>query len=138
MSGITDLEQLLASLSPALREQPYVFCCLPGAGLAEAAQFTPLMTFAEEEGLTVVLTESAARAHGLAASPPFACITISVHSSLEAVGLTAAMAAELTRCGISANVAAAYHHDHIFVPLARAQDAMAALRGLQQAAAKRG
>lgn len=53
-----------------------------------------------------------------------------VHSSLEAVGMTAAMATALTRAGISANVVAAYHHDHVFVPWTRREDAVAALRAL--------
>jgi hypothetical protein len=50
-----------------------------------------------------------------------------VHSSLEAVGLTAAVAGALTAAGISANVVAAFHHDHVFVPADRAEAAMAQL-----------
>ena len=59
-------------------------------------------------------------------------ITLTVHSSLEAVGLTAAVATCLAQAGISANVVAAYHHDHVFVPEADAETAVQALRQLQQ------
>jgi len=59
-------------------------------------------------------------------------ITLTVHSSLEAVGLTAAFATELTRHGISANVVAGYYHDHIFVGAGDAERAVAALQGLSE------
>jgi hypothetical protein len=36
----------------------------------------------------------------------------------------------LADAGISANVIAALHHDHIFVPWDRRDDALAVLRGL--------
>ena len=68
-----------------------------------------------------------AASHGLVASAPMRCITLTVHSSLEAVGLTAAIATELARFGVSANVVAAYFHDHVFVPSAQAEQALAAL-----------
>lgn len=60
----------------------------------------------------------------------FCHITLEVHSSLEAVGLTAVVAAELTKYGISANVVAAYYHDHIFVPSNRAHEALKCLQSL--------
>ena len=60
-------------------------------------------------------------------------ITLKVHSSLEAIGLTAAMSRALMEAGISANVVAAYYHDHIFVPAADAERAVEALRQLSAA-----
>lgn len=42
-------------------------------------------------------------------------ITLSVHSSLEAIGLTAAFSNALSEHEISCNVVAAYYHDHIFI-----------------------
>jgi len=77
----------------------------------------------------VLSVESALRA-GLAFEARFRQITLKVHSSLEAVGLTAAVAAELTKSNISANVIAAHFHDHVFVPSERAEDAMNALLNL--------
>ena len=64
--------------------------------------------------------------------PAFRRITLGVQSSLEAVGLTAAVAGALTAVGISANVVAAFHHDHVFVPAERAADAMARLDLLRE------
>jgi len=63
-------------------------------------------------------------------------ITLDIHSSLEAVGLTAAFATALGNEGISANVVAAYYHDHIFVPAVDAGRAVAALQALSQAHAR--
>ena len=88
-----------------------------------------MASFVEREGLTLVLPSEAAERASLAFEGVFRQITLSVHSSLEAVGLTAAVAAKLTAKGISANVIAAYYHDHIFVPADKAQ---AAFRALQE------
>ena len=62
----------------------------------------------------------------------FKCITLSVHSSLDAVGLTAAVATKLTQSNISANVVAAYYHDHVFVASKDAEQALADLNALVQ------
>ncbi len=95
----------------------------------------PLATFREREALTVIVREEDALAAGL--SPLFRCawIALTVHSDLEAVGLTAAVASALYERGISCNVVAAAYHDHLFVPIERADDAIAALLALQQASA---
>lgn len=132
MTGVTHLPKLLANLEPSLHSTKYVFCSLESARLSDTFELDPICTFKENEGLTVVVSEDTAVQHKLEASPPFACITITINSSLEAVGMTAAMSAALASCGISANVVAAYHHDHIFVPADRADDAIKALKELQQ------
>ena len=119
-----DLARLLAGLAPRLDPRLWVFVTLPSPVPAAVA---PLMTFREEEGLTAILTPQEARALGLPDRPAFRRITLQVHSSLEAVGLTAAVSAALTVAGISANVVAAFHHDHVFVPADRADDALACL-----------
>ena len=92
------------------------------------------MTFREAEGLTLLIAPAEARALGLPDRPLFRRITLGVHSSLEAVGLTAAVSAALTEAGISANLVAAFHHDHVFVPADRAEAALACLRRLQATA----
>ncbi len=131
MTGLTHLPKLLAELEPSLHPSKFVFCSLPNATLASVCHLDPICTFQESEGLTVVVPEATAANHSVDSSPPFACITITINSSLEAIGLTAAMAKALAEVGISANVVAAYHHDHVFVPAGRAEDAMAALLALQ-------
>jgi hypothetical protein len=129
MSGETDLRTLLASLSPVLDPEPYLFATLP-PGTDLPAGIAPLATFREAEGLSLVVLAAPWRAAGHTGSADYARLTMRVHSSLEAIGMTAAMAATLTDVGISANVVAAYHHDHIFVPWHRRHDAIAALEAL--------
>ena len=132
MSGVTDLAELLETMEPVLAEGRFVYACVPEDALTAARLAAAVGLFRETEGVTLILPVSAAA--GLSASPPMRMITLTVHSSLEAVGLTAAFAAALTREGISANVVAAFHHDHIFVPECDAGRAMEALRALSRTA----
>ncbi len=129
MPGETDLQTLLANLQPVLDPEPYVFVTLPrGATLPPG--IVPLATFAESEGLSAVLPAAAWTALDGVPSARYARLTMMVASSLEAVGMTAAIAEALTAAGISANVIAAYHHDHIFVPWTRRLEALAAIENL--------
>jgi hypothetical protein len=91
-----------------------------------------LASFREKEGMTLVIPRMKAT-EVQHSSGPMARITLAVHSSLEAVGLTAAVSRTLANDGISANMIAAYHHDHVFVPLALADRAMNCLHGLSRA-----
>jgi hypothetical protein len=91
---------------------------------------TPFCTVAEDEGLTLIASFAELQAAGLDPQGPMARISLTVHSSLTAVGLTAAIATALADQGISANVVAGFMHDHIFVAAADADRAMDALRGL--------
>ena len=129
MSGITDINELLSSMQPALVDELFVFCTVKGQ-LAEYVNLAPIATFIESEGLTLVLTKDKADEAGLQYEGVFQQITLTVHSSLEAVGLTAAIATKLTSKGISANVIAAYYHDHIFVSDDKAEQAISALKEL--------
>ncbi|CAM2011632.1 ACT domain-containing protein [Acanthopleuribacter pedis] len=132
MSGETNLETLIRTMKPALDPNEYVFACLPARDWAAATDLKPLSLFQEEEGLTLIIAKQEADRHGIDYAGVFGRITLTVHSSLEAVGLTAAVAAQLTRAGISANVVAAYYHDHIFVPRDAAERALRALVELTQ------
>src|SRR5687768_522502 len=126
---ITDLPTLLRSLAPVLRDDEWVFCWLP-ADATRAHADVALASVREDGGVSLVLPRAHARAHGLPDAPAFRCLTLTVHSSLEAVGLTAAVATALAARGIAANVVAGARHDHLFVPAARAEGALALLRAL--------
>ncbi len=132
MSGIKNLELLLQSMSPELMAGDYVFCTVNGA-LSDYLSLEPIATFREPEGLTLVLEAEKAQQAGLESSALFSLITLTVYSSLEAVGLTAAFATKLAEHGISANVIAGYYHDHIFVQKEKAQQALQALGEFAQA-----
>jgi len=87
-----------------------------GAALEAALVAAAFAIVREREGVTLVLTVEEARARGLEGAGQWALITLQVHSSLEAVGLIAAVATRLAADGISVNPLAGYHHDHLFVP----------------------
>lgn len=129
MSGVVDLGQLIQQMSPVLDPEAYVFCCVPG-GAAEYADLEPVGTFIEAEGLTLILTAAAATRAQLPFEGTYQRITLTVHSSLEAVGLTAVVATALADAGISANVVAAYYHDHVFVQSQLAEQAISTLHAL--------
>ena len=128
VTGETNLKALLTSMSPTLVDTDWVFAVV---GEEDAVRLTPnaIASFREAEGLTLVLPQAAAD-DLKNVSAPMSRITLEVHSSLEAVGLTAAVAGALAEAGISANVVAAYYHDHIFVPKASADRALAVLQAL--------
>jgi len=130
---IRDLTALLAALAPVVQDGEYRFCTVP-AGTDLPAGLTPVATVVEAEGTTLVLPTAQARRAGLAESFGYGWITLMVPSALDAVGWTAAVAAALTRDGISCNMIAGFHHDHLFVPVdetARAMSALARLSRIQ-------
>lgn len=85
----------------------------------------------EPEGYSAIIADSDAVALGLPVLFRAAWITLTVASDLQAVGLTAAFSAALGKAGISCNVVAGAYHDHLFVPVERAADAMIVLKTLQ-------
>ena len=126
---ISDLAALLASMRPELHDGNWAWCTLPAGASAQGVD--TVATMREAEGLTVVVAEADALAHGWPVVLRNAWITLAVHSDLAAVGLTAAFARALADAGIACNVIAGVQHDHLFVPVERAADAMAALLALQ-------
>jgi hypothetical protein len=138
MAGISDLAVLLASMEPVLGEGEYVYVTVPEGRIEDHLSRQALGLFREPEGLTLILSHEIAQAAGLASSGPLRLITLNVHSSLEAVGLTAAVSAALTRENISANVVAAFYHDHIFVGAADAERALEALVSLSATSGRGG
>lgn len=113
MSGEKDLEKLLKSMKPQHNSGDYVFCKVEK--IENIAMDDIVMFFKEKEAITLILKKETAEVLNLDYSVVMAWITLTVHSSLEAVGLTAAFSKALSENGISCNVVAAFYHDHIFV-----------------------
>lgn len=118
---VRDLRSMLTQMEPSLDDTPFCFATKRGDG----------ETFAvinELEGPTFVIRATSEP------TPHFARITLQVHSDLEGVGLTAAVATGLAAEGVACNVIAGFHHDHIFVPWERRDDAMAILQKISDEA----
>ena len=125
MADRQELGRLLAGLRPTLHPEPYVYA----AGPAPAGTLV-FATIAEDEGLTLVLTQDEAQAAGLRAEWAAARITLRVDSRLTDVGLTAAVSSRLAAAGIPCNIVAGLAHDHLFVPHDRGPQAMELLQQL--------
>ena len=128
MAGEKDLKALLKTMSPKLNEGDYVFCTTTTLDDIDPKKIISL--FKEYEGWTVILNKELADKLNFSYSYIAAWITLTIHSSLEAVGLTAAFATALGSEGISCNVVAAFYHDHIFVAKKDAEKAMSVLKEL--------
>ncbi|TQV82400.1 ACT domain-containing protein [Exilibacterium tricleocarpae] len=131
MSGIVELEQILRSLQPNLGDGEFVFCTFTDMKYGDHAELTPLGVFQEPEGMTLIVPRHRADRAGIEYDACFRQLTLTVHSSLNTVGLTATVAGVLAEHGISANVVAAFYHDHVFVPTDKAEEALVALQALQ-------
>jgi uncharacterized protein len=131
MLGETNLEKLIAEMHPVLDEAAFVFCTVKPED-AIRLTFTPLGVFRESEGVTLIVTQEQATDAGLPFDSTWACITLTVHSALGAVGFLAAVLGCLAQAGISVNPVSAYFHDHLFVPWESRQPAMDVLEELSR------
>ena len=113
IDGESDLNKLIKGLSPKLNDGEFVFTSIKNIELLNTSEV--ICTFKEKEGLTLVLERSRADELGLKYNFIASWITLEVHSSLNAVGLTSLVTTELANNEISCNVIAGYYHDHIFV-----------------------
>lgn len=113
MSGNTNLQAVLSSMKLSCDEITYGFATVKDASGLDMSQI--LCTFREPEGLTLIASSEFLQANSIPFEGPYAKVTVEVHTSLELVGLTAVLASRLAENQISANVVAAYYHDHIFV-----------------------
>jgi len=137
MSGERDLDTLLQSMKREMQEGVFVFCTLP-EGREIPADFKPVHIFQEREGAAFVVRREEAEAVGLPYQFASRLITLTVHSSLESVGFLAAITASLAEAGISVNAVSAFYHDHLFVPVERAEDAKLLLQRLAGRARRAG
>jgi uncharacterized protein len=129
-TGLTDLKELLKTLKPKLNIGDYVFCVV--SDLTSINWSDIILLFREGEGNTIIIKRELADQLKLPYSFVSAWITLTVHSSLAAVGLTAAFSKALSEAGISCNVVAAHYHDHIFVDKNDAEGAMKILTQLSE------
>lgn len=116
---------MISGMAPVLDPVTYHFCTGPEGLIKDA-----IASFREAEGLSLILADDVAKAHGLQSNLPMQRITLMVHSALDGVGLTAAVATALAQSDIACNMVAGVQHDHAFVPAQDALRAMDVLRAL--------
>ncbi len=131
MSGETNLRALLRTMTPELQDGEFVFCSVSDREF-EHSRLSPLCIFREREGTTLILARDEAERHHIPYRYVARMITLMVHSSLDAVGFLAVITAKLADHAISVNAVSACYHDHLFVPVERADDAMRILETLSQ------
>jgi len=129
MPGETNLSNLLRSMQPLLHDSAFTYCSLTPERAMALADFA-WGTFWEPEGVTLILPKMLAEVHELQQQPDWALITLTVHSSLTAVGFLATISQALASAGISLNVVSAFYHDHLFVPWDDRLEALAILERL--------
>jgi len=115
MNGETDLAMLLKNMQPWCDRRAFVFCSIDESKYRQL-QRVPMGIFREVEGITVILTQEDADSEALPYTDLWALITLTIHSSLTAVGFLAAITHKLATAKISVNAISAYYHDHLFVP----------------------
>ena len=130
MAGETDLKKMLSGLTPTLNSGEYIFICMKNIDKIQRSD--TVMEFKEEEGVTIIMERQKADALKLNYNGVFGWITLEIHSSLEAVGLTAKFSNALAQNNISCNVVAGFYHDHIFVPIQDSQKAVEVLCKLSE------
>ena len=131
MSGERDLAKLLQDMKPEMHDGVFVFCSIPTDNEIPAA-VRPVHLFREREGTTLVVRREEAEGAGLPYQFASRLITLTVHSSLEAVGFLADITGRLAQAGISVNAVSAYYHDHLFVPDHRADEALQLLLDMSE------
>lgn len=129
---VRDTAVMIAGMAPRLDHRTYRFV-LVALDTAPQLLGAAIATFREDDGVTAIVSSEVADELGID-GPDFARITLMVHSDLEGVGLTAAVAGALAEAGIACNMVAAFHHDHAFVPADRAQEALEILQRLSEQA----
>jgi hypothetical protein len=129
MSGETHLPLILAGIDVDVR--PGTYALISRRSPDAAADAVAEARVSEREGITYVVPEAFARAQGEPPGFVAAWLTLRVHTALNAVGVTASVAGVLATHGIACNVIAGHFHDHLLVPAARCDDAVAAIRSLR-------
>jgi uncharacterized protein len=129
MVGQTNLLRVLKSLTVLCDNVEYGFATIKDKPATIDNQI--LGTFREAEGITIIATKEYLKRNKIEYQGPYAKLTIKAHTSLDLVGLTAVLATKLAEEKISANVVAAYFHDHIFVQFELCQKSIEILDNLR-------
>ena len=127
-AGQRNLTKLLQGMEPRVHPGTFVYCFFPDFQLPLTLE--SIGTFREVEGLTAIVPLQQAKALGLPFQFESAMVTLTVHSALEAVGFMARISTALAAKGIPCNVISAFHHDHLFVPIDKVDEALQALQAL--------
>lgn len=125
-AGEMDLDQLIRSMNPVLHDETFVFATVDPDW--DTGQLSPVMTFIEQEGKTLILARDIAIAENIAHEFECRMITLNIHSALEAVGFLARITQRLAAFGMGVNPVSGFYHDHLFIPQDRAEDALAELQ----------
>jgi hypothetical protein len=127
---------MISKMTPQLRPGIFVFVTTDDPALAASLSLEALAVFREDEGVSMILPVELAETCRFNTDHPMRCITLTVFSSLEGVGLTSAVSAALAENAIACNMVAAFHHDHVFVPSGMCDQALLILTSLQDQTAK--
>jgi len=130
-------QDMISGMTPTLRSEKYVFISTEDPTLVSSLSSQAISIFEEEEGKSLLIPVDLAKESGFSVAQPMSCITLNVYSSLDGVGLTAAVATALGENSIPCNMIAAFHHDHVFVPSEMSDQAMEVLTTLQKHASNK-
>ena len=113
-----------------LNKGEYVFCSI--IDINKISINNIICSFKESEGYSIIISKEEAIKNNLPFYFVSAWITLEIDSTLDSVGITSAFSKKLTKAGISCNVIAAYHHDHVFVPYLDKHKAMKILSDMYE------
>ena len=128
--------QMISGMTPVLQPGTFVFITTKDSALVTALFPDAISTVRENEGMSMLIPVELAEKFALDVEHPMRCITLNVYSSLEGVGLTAAVSTALGEHGIPCNMVAGFHHDHVFLPAGMCDQAIEILTSLQKNADK--